>query len=158
VEDQDLDAFAQWAWQANAICFLPDGSIRDPSGRILTDGAGAGPGPGAQGPHPPDARERKGLRAQRLGRLDMRLPPTRPPVVGEAEVALREALEAAQRALALFVVALRAESLGSSNEIATAELKQRRPAAFRVLTPNEASFLDASAPEQQQIVNFAWRY
>jgi len=158
VEDQDLDAFAQWAWQANAICFLPDGSIRDPSGRILIDGAGADPEPGAEVPYPADARERKARSEQELARLGMRVPATLPPVVGEAEVELREALEAAQRALALFVVALRAESLGSGNEIATAELQQRRPAAFRVLTPNEASFLDASAPEQQQIVNFAWRY
>lgn len=32
VEDDDLDAFSGWAWQSNAILFLPDGTVRDPSG------------------------------------------------------------------------------------------------------------------------------
>jgi len=158
VEDRDLDAFAQWAWRANAICFLPDGSIRDPSGRLLIDGAGAAQEPDAEIPYPPDARERKVRSERELVRLALHAPVTLPPVVGEAEVELRQALEAAQRALALFVVAVRAESLGVGNEIPILELRQKRPAAFRGLTPNEASFLDAAAPEQQQIVNFTWRY
>jgi Domain of unknown function (DUF4272) len=158
VDDHDLDAFAQWAWQANAICFLPDGSIRDPSGRLLIDGAGAAQEPDAEIPHPPDARERKARSERELARLGIRVPATLPPVIGEAEVELRPALEVAQRALALFVVAIRAESLGAGNDIPIAELQERRPAAFQVLTPNESSFLNTAAPEQQQIVNFTWRY
>src|SRR5262249_16959283 len=47
---------------------------------------------------------------------------------------------------------------GAGNELPVAELGRRRPTAFRVLTPKESSFLEAVAPEQQQIVNFAWRY
>ena len=158
VEDRDLDAFAQWAWQANAICFLPDGSIRDPSGRLLIDGAGAAQEPDAAIPYPPDARERKARSEAELARLGIQVPATLPPVIGEAEVELRQASEVGQRTLALFVVALRAESLGTGKEIPTAELREQRPTAFRLLTPNEASFLDAAAPEQQQIVNFTWRY
>ena len=158
VDDRHFDAFAQWAWQANAICFLPDGSIRDPSGRLLLDGAGAAQEPDAEIPYPPDARERKARSERELARLGIPVPATLPPVVGEGEVELRQALDVAQRALALFVVAIRAESLGANNEIPIAELRQRRPAAFRVLTPNELSFLNAAAPEQQQIVNFTWRY
>src|SRR5215813_305081 len=101
VDDRDLDAFAHWAWQANAICFLPDGSIRDPSGRLLIDGAGADREAGAEVPYPPDARERKTRSERELERLRFRTPATLPPVVGEAEVELRPALEVAQRALAL---------------------------------------------------------
>jgi hypothetical protein len=158
VEDRDLDAFVQWAWQANAICFLPDGSIRDPSGRLLIDGAGTTQEPNAEVPYPPDARERKVGSERELARLGIHAPDTLPPVVGESEVELRPALEVAQRALALFVVAIRAESLGTSDEIPIADLRQRRPGGFRVLTPNESSFLNAAAPEQQQVVNFTWRY
>jgi len=158
VDDRDLDAFAQWGWQANAICFLPDGSIRDPSGRLLIDGAGAGQEPNAEVPYPPDARARKVRSDQELARLGIRVPATLPPVVSETEVELRQGLQVAQRALALFVVAVRAEGLGAGNEIPVAELRQRRPTAFRVLTPKESSFLEAVAPEQQLIVNFAWRY
>lgn len=157
VDDGHLDAFARWAWEANAICFLPDGTIRDPAGRTLIDGAGAGQEPDAEIPYPPDARERKARSERELERLGIRVPATLPPVVGEAEVELRPALEAAQRALALFVVAIRAESL-AGDEISVAELKEKRPLAFGALTPNERSFLDATAPDQQQIANFAWRY
>jgi Domain of unknown function (DUF4272) len=158
VNDSDLDAFAHWAWQANAICFLPDGSIRDPSGRLLIDGTGAAQEADAEIPYPPDARERKARNEGELARLGIRVPAMLPPVVGEDEVDLRQALEVAQRALALFVVAVRAESLAGGDEIPIAELRQKRPAAFRTLTPHESSFLEAAAPEQQQIVNFAWRY
>src|SRR5262245_10549654 len=35
VEEDTLDEFGEWAWQANAISFLPDGSVRDPAGRTL---------------------------------------------------------------------------------------------------------------------------
>ena len=157
VDDGHLDAFARWAWEANAICFLPDGTIRDPAGRTLIDGAGAGQEPDAEIPYPRDARERKARSERELERLGIRVPATLPPVVGEAEVELRPAPEAAQRALALFVVAIRAESL-AGDEISVAELKEKRPLAFGALTPNERSFLDATAPDQQQIANFAWRY
>jgi Domain of unknown function (DUF4272) len=158
IDDGDLDAFAEWAWQANAICFLPDGSIRDPSGRILIDGAGADQEAGAEVPYPPDARERKARSERELERLGIRTPASLPPVIGEAEVELRPALEVAQRALALFVVAVRAESLAAGNEIPVAELEGKRPLAFGALTPNELLFLNAAAPDQQQTVNFAWRY
>ena len=76
----------------------------------------------------------------------------------EAEVELRPTEEVAQRALALFVVALRAESLGVGKEIPIAEFKRNRPLAFGALTRKETSFLNAAAPDQQQIANFAWRY
>jgi hypothetical protein len=158
VDDGHLDAFAEWAWQANAVCFLPDGTIRDPSGRILIDAKGGGQEADAQVPYPPDAHERKARNERELERLGLRALPALPPVIGEAEVELRPALEVAQRALALVVVALRAESLTGPNVIPVADLEQKRPLAFGALTPNESLFLNAATPEQQQVVNFVWRY
>ncbi|RBK44031.1 DUF4272 domain-containing protein, partial [Xanthomonas oryzae pv. oryzae] len=35
VDDAAFVALAQWAEQANAVCFLADGSVRDPQGRVL---------------------------------------------------------------------------------------------------------------------------
>ena len=40
IDEGLLDAFSDWAVRANAIVFLPDGSIRDPRGRILLSAAG----------------------------------------------------------------------------------------------------------------------
>ena len=37
VEDDDLDAYATWAIAANAICFLPDGSVCYVGGRVLVN-------------------------------------------------------------------------------------------------------------------------
>jgi hypothetical protein len=59
--------------------------------------------------------------------------------------------------MALFMVALRAESL-MCPEFAVADLREKRPLALRALTPKEQAFLNDAAPDQQQITNFAWRY
>ncbi len=60
---------------------------------------------------PRDARDRQVRSEEELGQFGVRTPATLPPVVSETEVVLRPASEVACRALALFVVALRAESL-----------------------------------------------
>jgi hypothetical protein len=106
---------------------------------------------------PRDARDRQARSEEELGQFGIRTPATLPPVVSETEVALRPAAEVARRALALFVVALRAESL-MSPELAVSNLREKRPLAFRALTPKECLFLNDEAPDQQQITNFAWRY
>src|SRR5262245_44835213 len=106
---------------------------------------------------PRDARDRQARSEEELSQFGVRTPATLPPVVSETEVALRPALEVARRAMALFVVALRAESL-MCPELAVADLRQKRPLAFLALTPKESLFLNDEAPDQQQITNFAWRY
>jgi hypothetical protein len=106
---------------------------------------------------PHDARDRQIRSEGELSQFGVRTPATLPPVVSETEVVLRPAPEVARRALALFVVALWAESL-MSPELAVSNLREKRPLAFRALTPKECLFLNDEAPDQQQITNFAWRY
>ncbi len=106
---------------------------------------------------PRDARDRQVRSEEELGQFGVRTPATLPPVVSETEVVLRPASEVASRALALFVVALRAESL-MCPELAVSDLREKRPLAYRALTPKECLFLNEEAPDQQQITNFAWRY
>jgi len=86
--DCESDAFARWATRANAIVFLPDGSVRDPQGQILLD-AGGRSDPQAQVPYPREAWDRKAridvlIKAKGIHVFD-RLPP----VVCEPELRLR---------------------------------------------------------------------
>lgn len=104
-----------------------------------------------------EARDRQARSEEELNQFGIRTPATLPPVVSEIDVVLRSAPEVARRALALFVVALRAESL-MCPELAVADLREKRPLALRALTPKEQAFLNDAAPDQQQITNFAWRY
>lgn len=157
VGDADLPAFGQWATAANALCFLPDGSVRDPAGRILISADGQTDAE-AEVPCPSDARVRKARTDEQLARLSVHVPAHLPAVISELEVELRNPAEVALRALALFVVALRAESLGTGDEITVPQLRDRLPQAFTALSPAEAEFLDAPAPTTQQITNFGWRY
>jgi hypothetical protein len=106
---------------------------------------------------PRDARDRQVRSEEELSQFGVRTPATLPPVVSETEVVLRPAAEVARRAMALFVVALRAES-HMSPELAVSDLREKRPLAFRALTPKECLFLNDEAPGQEQITNFAWRY
>jgi Domain of unknown function (DUF4272) len=106
---------------------------------------------------PREARDRQARSEEELGQFGVRTPSTLPPVVSEIDVVLRSAQEVARRALALFVVALRAESL-MSPELAVAELRQKRPLACRALTPKECLFVNDEKPNQEKITNFVWRY
>jgi hypothetical protein len=106
---------------------------------------------------PRDARDRQARSEEELSQFGIRTPATLPPVVCEIDVVLRSAPEVARRAMALFMVALRAESL-MCPELAVADPREKRPLALRALTPKEQAFLNDAAPDQQQITNFAWRY
>jgi uncharacterized protein DUF4272 len=106
---------------------------------------------------PRDARDRQVRSEEELGQFGVRTPSTLPPVVSETEVVLRAPSEVARRVLALFVVALRAESL-MNPELAVAELREKRPLAFRALSPKESLFVNDEKPDQEKITNFVWRY
>ena len=159
VEEADLDAFSRWAWAANAICFLPDGTVADPSGVPLVDPTTGEPHEGAELPYPADARARREATTQRLRTMGVRVARSLPPVVGEREVRLRSAPDVARRALALFVVAVRAESLaGDEGPIPVDDLRTRFPLALPALSPREAAFLENATPDRQDVVNATWRY
>lgn len=158
VEEDDLPDFSGWAARANALCFLPDGSVRDPAGRVLVSRGEPAAEPDASVPYPDDARERKACSLQQLQALGVRVPASLPPVISVGEVSLRPADEVARRMLALFAVAVRAESLATSEPLAVEEILARVPPARAALTPLEQSFLQAATPTTQRIADFAWRY
>ena len=157
VGTDDLEAFGRWAQAANAIAFFPDGSIRDCQGRVLLDEEGQ-TAEGAAVPYMQDARDRKIKSVRRLGELGIIVPESLPPVAAEAEVEFRPAREVALRAMALFLVAVRAEVLVSSRGPSIDELKDRFPLAKEGLSPAEAEFLAVPDPDQKQIPVFSWRY
>lgn len=158
VEDDHLDAFASWAWDANAIVFLPDGSVCDPNGNVLVSPEDGSSDPDAQVPYPEDALERRHTVCQNLHEMKLQPYEGLPPVIGEGEVDLRSAKEVARRAIALMAVAVRAEGLGSGQPIPVEEIRERLPQAFEVLTPVEQAFMNDDSPDQQSIINHAWRY
>lgn len=158
VEEDHLDAFAAWAWDANAIIFLQDGSVCDPNGNVLVSPEDGGSDPEAQIPYPDDALERKEVITQDLQELKLEPYEGLPPVVGEQEVDLRPAQEVARRAIALMAVAIRAESLASNEPIPVDEIRERLPQAFDVFSPVEQAFMNDDSPDQQSIINHAWRY
>jgi hypothetical protein len=158
VEIQHLNVFEEWAQSANAICFLPDGSVRDPFGRLLIDMDGSDHEETAEVPYPEDAVARKARSELRVQRLGVQVLKSLPPVVGETEVDLRSPAETARRALALFATALRAESIAVGSEIPVADMSTRLPLAFKSLTPREAAFMKIEAPDEAMLDAFNWRY
>jgi hypothetical protein len=156
IEEGQLDELAAWSWQANAILFMPDGSVLNPAGKELLSVDGA-PGD-ASLPYPEDALERRERSRRKLADLGVSTPASLPPVLSELEVSLREPSAVALRALALLTVAVRAESLASGEPIPVPSLRERLPLGFDALSPMERAFLETESPEQQAIVNHAWRY
>jgi len=157
IEDSSLDAFAQWAWDANAICFLPDGTICNPSGQIILPQA---PEPENQilPPHPKTAQARKARVEAGLGLIGIRTPASLPPVTDESELELRPADECAKRALGLFICALRAESLASQTPISVPDILSKFDRGLEFLTKQEKAFLEAQSPSEQAIITSTWRY
>jgi hypothetical protein len=153
-----MRALAGWAASANAIVFLPDGTVRAPDGAVLVAPDTGDPAPGAAIPYLPDARSRKQWIEEELTRRGIRVPASLPPVVSEDEVVLRAPSEVASRCLALFTCAVRAESLTQTNAIPVADLQARFPLAFASMSPREQTFMAAARPPQQEIVDQVWRY
>lgn len=158
VEDKDLDAFAKWGWSANAICFIPDGTVTDPSGSVLAAPGTGQPDDQALLPFPPDAIDRKKETDEFLKKKAFQIPAALPPVVGEAELELRPAAEVAKRALALFAVAVRGESLAGKDELPVDELKEKMPLAFDAMSKKEKKYMAKPEPKEQETINFVWRY
>ncbi len=158
VEDAHLDQLAQWAWDANAILFLPDGSVCDPNGNVLVSPADGSCEEDAQVPYPDEAYQRRDRIVSDLQAMKLSLYEGLPPVVAENEVVFRSAEDVARRAIALMAVAIRAESLASNNPIPMKEIRERLPQAFDAFSPVEVAFMEDESPDQQSIVNHAWRY
>lgn len=157
IDERHLDAFAAWGWEANALVFLPDGSVRDPAGATLVDPGGAEPDEKARVPYPEEARARKAATEAALAARGLKLPPNLPPVVSEVEVLLRDPAEVEARARALLIVALRGESLAEEDPLTQEALEERLPGASAALTVTERR-LFADAPTEQEVLDATWRY
>lgn len=77
-----------------------------------------------------------------------------PPIEGEENVHLRSIEEVAGRCLALMIVAAKAEGLEDDFVVGVVEHYE----IAQYLSPEERAFLDEIDPEQQQRINFLWRY
>lgn len=158
VDSAEDAALTEWAWESNAILRYPDNSYRDPAGKRLLDSATGSPDPTAQLPFPADARQRKSQTELLLRNRLIDVPAELPPIVSEREVQFRDPTQVARRALAIFIVAVRAESLATGQPISVENLRSKAPEAFVALSPQESAFLEESTPSQQSVINAAWRY
>lgn len=158
VDGEHIEAIAPWAWQNNAILFLPDRSIRDPNGATLYDPDSQEPNEHAQLPFLPDARQRKAQSELLLRNRLIDTPDALPPVISEHEVTLRQPDDVAWRMLALFIVAVRAESLATNHPIPVSALKEKSPLAFQALTPWETQFMNSESPDEADVSAAGWRY
>lgn len=151
-----LDAFTAWAVQANAVVFVPDGSIRDPWHRVLIDANGVTDGT-ARIPYPLDAVERQSRTEMELDGRGIHVVRSLSPVVGVDEVRLRDAAEVAGRVRALLVVSTFAESVRDNDPIPMERMREVLPGAFDHLTPVESAFL-ADPSDAQAVNQLGWRY
>lgn len=151
-------AFHAWAEAANAIVFMEDGRVCDPQGRTLLPASSDDGDPKAVVPYPPQAWQRKARTGEQLAARKIDVPADLPPLVSEPELRLRAPEDVLRRMLALFVVAIRAESLTGETPIPVAALQERFPPAFAGLTDAERDFLAKDAPGQQEVTQFLWRY
>ncbi len=153
VEEDALDAMATWAIEANAVLFLPDGTVRDPVGRMLVDPETGAADEEAQVPFPGDAVDRKLRFDKEIAAAGIPVAPGLPPIVGVNEVMLRSPTDVLHRACALLACAIRAEGLNSGDALSVDRLREHLPEAFVALSPSERAFLSTDAPEHQAIVN-----
>lgn len=158
VDGEHVEALAPWAWKNNAVLLLPDGSFRDPNGAVLVDPDTGMPDERAQLPFLPDARQRKVQTELDLRNRSIDIPEFLPPVVSVDEVELRTAEEVAWRCQALFMVAVRAESLANDQPIALTALKKRLPLAMHSLTTWEKEFVENEHPAPEAVSAAGWRY
>lgn len=154
----DMDRFATWAWEANAIAFLPNGYICDPAGAVLLSPGGADDNPDAAIPYPQAALQRKARTEDLLANRSLKAAASLPPVIAESEVALRPTEAVAERIMALFAVAVRAESLASKSPMASDEILQRLGLPESALSPTERKFIVDRMPTKKDIVQFGWCY
>ncbi len=164
IAEEDLEQLALWGRQSNSIFALPDQTLRDPDGALLVDALNSESSTNTNGvpvgtvPYPMDAVERQAKNRELLAQKKILITPDLPPIQGEGEVAGKVPDEVAWRALALFIVAVRAESIATNQIIPVDQLRAKSPMSFEALTPQEHAFMQDEAADPQTVVQFAWRY
>jgi hypothetical protein len=154
----DIGAFHAWAAEANALLIGPDGSVTDPQGRVLVGVNDGKADPQAQVPYPALALARKAATTALLAARGIEVPESLPPLICEDELTLRSRDEVVERARALLLVALRAESVASGEAMPVETLLSKMPLADDALSPLEQAFLQQEAPSKEDCAQFIWRY
>lgn len=156
VSSAELPRLEAWALDANAVLFLPDGSVRAPDMAVLMSSDG-GSDPSAALPHPADALARRARSLERLGDLNPRPLGGMPPAIGEAELVLRPPFEVLRRALALFHLAARAEAHASGTDPIPGGRPDLNPVGHEALTPRERERI-ADGCTFEEASALTWRY
>lgn len=157
LEQDELADFAQWALSANAICYFPDGSIRDPLGHILQSADGKIE-KGAFVPYPEDALKRRKVTTSYLNSLGLDVSKELAPVFGEEELILRSVDEVIDRSLALMLVGIQAEAFAENKPNDPKQFERGCPRGYAALTDKERSFINSESVDKQLLVNMFWRY
>lgn len=158
IAERDLDAVGDWAERVNALLFLPDGHVRDPRGRVLVSAQDGAADAAATVPYPADTEERQVRIGAAIAARGYKVPAHLPPVVGASEVQWRDPQVVAGRAMALFLVALKAEVVTTAIAATSRELAAMLPLALPHLSPAEQAFFDTEAPSVAASTPFLWRY
>ncbi|MEM9366919.1 MAG: DUF4272 domain-containing protein [Planctomycetota bacterium] len=149
--------WTRWAWQANAIWWTGQDRFLDPAGELLLDRHGT-IAPTAQVPFPVDARQRMLRSEVELRNRSVEPVNGVPPVSGLEEANLRTPELIAQRALALFLVAVRAEAILGDHPLSVEQMRARSPLGYQALSPREREFFDSKNPDPVMAEVFIWRY
>ncbi len=158
VDERHASQLAAWAHAANAILFMRDSTIRDPQGRLLIAPAGARIVADGELPFPPDAVQRKLATERALRASSIPVLEALPPSIGSDEALLRDPKDVALRAIALFAVAARAETLASGDPLPSEQILERLPECAAAFTPEERAFFEAISVDEERLPAFTWRY
>jgi len=154
----EVSALFDWAGQANGVVVTPEGHICDPDGDTLISAVHGTKDTDARMPYLPGARSRQMRTEAALAARGINVARTLPPLICEDELQLRDKDEVVERARALLLVALRAESVASGQPIPVEMLLSKMPLADDALSPKEQAFLAQETPSQQDCAPFIWRY
>jgi hypothetical protein len=157
VEEPTQARLGRWLEQAHGVALMPDQSLRDPWGEPFFQ-ADQSPNPRARLAVSAQAAQRRVNNLRRLRAEGVAVSHPLPAPIEEIELELRDPQEVARRALALFLVALRAEALDSGDPVPVAEMEELQPLGFAALSSAERGFMLHPHPPRQTVMEMSWRY
>ncbi|BCA61310.1 hypothetical protein HMP09_0544 [Sphingomonas sp. HMP9] len=157
VATHDLAGIEIWGRVANAVFFLPDGSVRAPDMAVILSANGDSD-PSAAVPYQEDAVKRRQRTRETLAGIAPQPPVSIPPAIGEAELVLHSPQDVLRRALALFYVAAQAQARSTGMAAIPAGQRKQNPVGAAAITPVEKTFLEARGSDQDAASAMTWRY
>ena len=157
VRPDNIQAMEHWARRANAILFLPDGSVRAPDLAVLMTADGEF-GDASKLPYPTDAVNRRSRTLAQLSSMIPKPPASMPPSLGESEVALPSTADVVARALALFCVAEDGIAINDGSQRVRDLMQERNPIGMAALSPQERAFIEDPSPSAHAAIQMSWRY